>query len=104
VYNSESADRDKCRMVTFASHRREADTTRTATLRDSVLLLSKKKGGIAPALPKPTIPWRFGYSTTERSISDHHNVTGNHGREARGADQYGGNHHGFTSFGWFVPG
>jgi hypothetical protein len=64
----------------------------------------KKKGGIAPALPKPTIPWRFGYSTTDRSISDHHNVTGDHGREARGADQYGGNHHGFTSFGWFVPG
>jgi hypothetical protein len=44
VYNSESADRDKCRMVTFASHRREADTTRTATLRDSILLLSKKEG------------------------------------------------------------
>jgi hypothetical protein len=31
-------------MVTFASHRRDADTTSTAALRDSILLLSKKEG------------------------------------------------------------
>jgi hypothetical protein len=63
-----------------------------------------KEGGISPALPKSAIPWCFNDSTTERSISDHHNETGKHGREARGADEQGGNHHVLTSFGCFVPG
>jgi hypothetical protein len=64
----------------------------------------KKKGGISPALPKVTIPWRFSYSTTERSISDHDNETGHHGHEARGADEQSCDHHMFTSFGCCAPG
>jgi len=64
----------------------------------------EKRGRDSSRPPKSTIPWCLHIGTTDRSISDHRHVTGGHGREARGADPQGCCHHGFTSFGWFVPG